>query len=588
MATASGRPQFNCQFCLRTFARQEHLTRHARAHTFEKPYSCARCDKSFSRQDVLQRHEATHAAGTISRKPVSSRACKECAAGRVRCSRELPCGRCQDKKLECSYPISRTRNARLKIHSTIAPMPYPISPKTRSPDDVGEAGGDDNQDGGNGTSSDRVETNTTTDNDEQALDYSMADWTSDEPASSAVSRINPAWQPCSESFAAAPPPFAAISQAEDTPSNQLIDNDSPEPVVGLSTNWLYDDWDHALWENQLGGIPHGLGSMTFALSSEAIAPEPLQSWLPNQRIPAGAHNPARLTIDLADGSSPSVVGSLPDSSTSRLAEGTFYVQNGVSRAPFRGQLLCSNSHSSTAVTEASLTESQGSTHGIPQSLDQSESVDWDDCFVSDIVYSNMVQAIHREATAHSFDTQTTSVPPLGHIRCFVRLYYRHFHPTYPFVRHSSSTWQDNNSWILLMAVSAAGAKYLGGPWSESMSQSLEVILKQRFDLNQDDDDDNTWIPGRFESSNPVDLVTLQAAILNLICRLHSGCKNRMSHALTQRLNLVEMCRRMKLLSRTSPPVVLGVEYDGDAIATWLQVQTEIRTASMIWGRVSQK
>ncbi|PTB75130.1 hypothetical protein M440DRAFT_1357997 [Trichoderma longibrachiatum ATCC 18648] len=44
-----------CQYCSRTFPRTEHLRRHERTHTKEKPHGCI-CGRNFSRQDLLARH----------------------------------------------------------------------------------------------------------------------------------------------------------------------------------------------------------------------------------------------------------------------------------------------------------------------------------------------------------------------------------------------------------------------------------------------------------------------------------------------------------------------------------------------------
>ncbi|KKK12987.1 C2H2 transcription factor [Aspergillus rambellii] len=48
---------YECPRCSRTFARLEHLQRHERSHTKEKPYLCDKCPKSFTRKDLLVRHE---------------------------------------------------------------------------------------------------------------------------------------------------------------------------------------------------------------------------------------------------------------------------------------------------------------------------------------------------------------------------------------------------------------------------------------------------------------------------------------------------------------------------------------------------
>lgn len=46
--------------CGRVFKRLEHLKRHVRTHTHERPYLCPHCNKSFSRSDNLAQHRRTH------------------------------------------------------------------------------------------------------------------------------------------------------------------------------------------------------------------------------------------------------------------------------------------------------------------------------------------------------------------------------------------------------------------------------------------------------------------------------------------------------------------------------------------------
>ncbi|TDL26953.1 hypothetical protein BD410DRAFT_783054 [Rickenella mellea] len=50
-------PLFSCG---RLFKRMEHLKRHVRTHTMEKPYECNHCHKRFSRSDNLNQHVRTH------------------------------------------------------------------------------------------------------------------------------------------------------------------------------------------------------------------------------------------------------------------------------------------------------------------------------------------------------------------------------------------------------------------------------------------------------------------------------------------------------------------------------------------------
>ncbi|YCL20392.1 Methanol-and biotin-starvation-inducible zinc finger protein [Komagataella phaffii] len=46
-----------CQTCTRAFARLEHLKRHERSHTNEKPFQCGVCGRCFARRDLVLRHQ---------------------------------------------------------------------------------------------------------------------------------------------------------------------------------------------------------------------------------------------------------------------------------------------------------------------------------------------------------------------------------------------------------------------------------------------------------------------------------------------------------------------------------------------------
>ncbi|KAJ5930218.1 hypothetical protein N7466_005711 [Penicillium verhagenii] len=51
-----------CPVCKHQFNKAEHLARHVRSHTKEKPFSCSICEKAFARQDTLLRHSRSHSS----------------------------------------------------------------------------------------------------------------------------------------------------------------------------------------------------------------------------------------------------------------------------------------------------------------------------------------------------------------------------------------------------------------------------------------------------------------------------------------------------------------------------------------------
>jgi hypothetical protein len=115
MVDTEGRALSQCSVCNSTFRRPEHLRRHLRSHTDDKPFICPNCGKGFARSDTLHRHELSHEAnggGPVHQTTDRSfRACFRCATARVRCSGEAICTRCQSKGLDCAYPNKRRKKS---------------------------------------------------------------------------------------------------------------------------------------------------------------------------------------------------------------------------------------------------------------------------------------------------------------------------------------------------------------------------------------------------------------------------------------------------------------------------------------------
>ncbi|KAK2128047.1 hypothetical protein NOF04DRAFT_1186184 [Fusarium oxysporum II5] len=404
------------------------------------------------------------------------------------------------------------------------------------------------------------------------------------------------WPPNDESIAVAPQPMNPMFQIDDMGSFQEV----PDLTTAIpNINWLSDSQFAPLWENQLPIIPEGLGSMAYTFPPELTGPNPVSSWVPeqsmgvNMSINGPMETPA---IELDQTHYPTVVespydgqaSSVNDSNASSSSNGALYVDGTAARAPFRGQLLPQqvSLQSNRPEQDPRLPEADGSDYSYLKSLVASMRESPDNTFVPEALYSQLSSVVQNEIGIDPSLDLDAQIPPMDHIRGFVLLYYRCFHPTYPFLQKNSSVWQVSDNWILLLAVATTGARYAGSRWSSVMSELLDKALKHRVDsiIKENTGSANgIWVPGSFQSHGRMDLQTLQAAILNLISRIHSGQEVMMEWALYQRLALIEECRTMDLLSQTPPQTADTPVQNGDvAVTGWMQTQSKLRTGLMIW------
>ncbi|KAF4434777.1 transcription factor ZMS1 [Fusarium acutatum] len=404
------------------------------------------------------------------------------------------------------------------------------------------------------------------------------------------------WPPNDESIAVAPQSMNPMLQIDDMGSFQEV----PDLTMAIpNINWLSDSQFASLWENQLPVIPEGLGSMAYTFPSELIGPNPVSSWVPeqpldvNMSIDGPMETPA---IELDQTHYPTVVespydghaSSINGSNASSSSNGALYVDGTVARAPFRGQLLLQQASLQTSRPEQDprIPEADGPDYSYLKSLVASMRESSDNTVVPEALYSKLSSVVQKEIGIDPSLDLDAQIPPLEIIRGFVLLYYQYFHPTYPFLQKNSSVWQISDNWILLLAVATTGARYAGSKWSSVMSKLLDKGLKHRVDsiIKENTGSANgIWVPGNFQSHGRMDLQTLQASILNIISRIHSGQEVVMDWALYQRLALVEECRTMDLLSQTPPQTTDTPVQDGDvAVTAWMQTQSKLRTGLMIW------
>ncbi|KAF5553323.1 transcription factor ZMS1 [Fusarium mexicanum] len=427
-------------------------------------------------------------------------------------------------------------------------------------------------------------------------DANNISWNIDGSNAFTVPPADGTWPPNDESIAVAPQPMNPMLQIDDMGSFQEV----PDLTMAIpNINWLSDSQFASLWENQLSVIPEGLGSMAYTFPSELNGPNPVSSWVPEQPLDVnmsinGPMETPAIEIDQThyptvvespyDGHASSINGSNASSSTN----GALYVDGTAARAPFRGQLLPQQAslQSNRPEQDPRLPEADGSDYSYLKSLVASMRESSDNTFVPEALYSKLSSVVQDEIGIDPSLDLDVQIPPLESIRGFVLLYYQCFHPTYPFLQKNSSVWQNSDNWILLLAVATTGARYAGSRWSSVMSELLDKGLKHRVDSIIKENTGSAsgiWVPGNFQSQGRMDLQTLQASILNMISRIHSGQEVIMNWALYQRLALIEECRTMDLLSQTPALTTDTSVQDGDvAVTAWMQTQSKLRTGLMIW------
>ncbi|KZS92564.1 hypothetical protein SISNIDRAFT_466912 [Sistotremastrum niveocremeum HHB9708] len=128
-----------CPVCQSTFTRPQHVARHMRSHTGDRPYKCQHCGDQFARSDLLSRHvNKCHSsqktgAPTQSRRRAQNKPkpqCDQCAHAKVQCNSGAPCTKCATKGITCTYgqPIQQQQVPSMAPPDTL----YPYHPASLS------------------------------------------------------------------------------------------------------------------------------------------------------------------------------------------------------------------------------------------------------------------------------------------------------------------------------------------------------------------------------------------------------------------------------------------------------------------------
>lgn len=511
-----------CEVCQATFSRQEHLARHSRSHTTEKPFECPYCRKGFSRSDALHRHIKSHKQKPVDPETSSTRACKSCSVARVRCTRGNPCDRCKQRQLQCVYPLSRKRKNCYAIHSLRASSGKPSASNGMETTHPGEW---------LPLPSQLSNTLTSLEND-----LNM--------------NFDSHWAPYSLNLEA--------GLNEWTPG--MLSGNWPCPQGLALEKRQFDSTDMA---------PQGASGLETSLAQSCEMPILNSSRLQSTSVHSTAPKENLATFE------PGGTQDVPVSSPA-IVDGIYYAEGTVGRAAFNGLSRRSSRLHSTASEREGTSVASGFTSTSQE------------VFVSEMVYNNLVCKVRARHDSLSLESD---IPTQSEIERYVQSYFQGFHATYPFLRKDPRQFHSSESWLLLIAVAAVGVRYTHVNRNEgletSLSRLLDQIVSNRLIESKSDENEQPWIPGADSlQESGLDLITVQAALLNCLLLLHSGRKGSIRRALDQRYRLIEACDQLKLFSRVKSIPVTHIEAanSGDIVARWFDKEARIRTGWMIWVR----
>lgn len=361
------------------------------------------------------------------------------------------------------------------------------------------------------------------------------------------------------------------------------------PDASMSAmNWLSPgDSMQFDWSSQLATGPGAFEALGFPfvadmdLSAEQVAWPPTPS-VPDPQVARGAEAPPpstygtvqspESTISPRNGGESEGVARSTDSSSS---VGTFYVDGNPWRAPLKASPSRRRSTRTVLGREGipSTSPSNGTTAEVGEGV------------LADAPPSRAYEAIVSKIKAEAplWEGQKpdlTEYPSPSQMESFFKLYFRHFHQTLPFLRRDASFYELSCHWVLLLALCAIGSRYCPGGSGRDGSLLFDIlgkVLSHRVSGFPFETPLHPWAASRQTTPDDEDpLSLLQAAVLNLIWKVHGGKEHAARGALAERHRIVAACTHMDLLG--------GLESEGAASGRrdWWEEQSRIRTGLAIW------
>ncbi|KAH7341406.1 hypothetical protein B0J17DRAFT_259391 [Rhizoctonia solani] len=121
-----------CPVCSATFTRPQHVARHMRSHTGDRPYACQTCGDRFARSDLLSRHvNKCHTPGGLANSTSRKQGARNQSAAEDK--KRRPCDECTHNSTKCDF--ARPSCSKYISHappSSLPPRPRSyLSPQSR-------------------------------------------------------------------------------------------------------------------------------------------------------------------------------------------------------------------------------------------------------------------------------------------------------------------------------------------------------------------------------------------------------------------------------------------------------------------------